>query len=213
MAHGPETDDLLALIANMKDGRLTLGNSSITSLPALPPGIRSLVCHTLPNLASLPDLPHGLQVLYCMDMPLTRLPALPSTLKMLYCNTLPLSSLPDLPPNLKNLNCERLPLSSLPELPLGLEHLDCSNTQITTLPYLPHTLKTLFWHNTPLILQRAEGESTAEYLVRLKEEQASKKRCAERSRAIHEELAAAVWHPSRVESWMTAGGVEMLEAL
>jgi uncharacterized repeat protein (TIGR01451 family) len=114
----------------------------LTSLPALPPGLRYL---DMSNVAinALPALPNSLQwlnVSSCVN--LTALPALPPNLKWLnttWC--INLMALPALPVGLKYIeasNCGRI--TYLPTLPLALDTLICSNCQLTSLPALPSSL-------------------------------------------------------------------------
>ena len=123
---------------------------------------------------------------------------------------------PDLPYNLKVLNCANIPITALPDLPSGLQALICYKTLLTALPELPPSLQYLDCPCTPLILQRATGESIPDYNRRWRawrEEQVVKKRAQERCAIIKEELVAAAWAPKRVEKWLEVGGFELLEAL
>lgn len=201
MAHGVDTDELLRRIANIQDGILNLNGLNITSLP---------------------ELPHNLITLICYDCPLRNLPDLPSELINLACHRTNITTLPNLPSKLKHLVCAQTNLTSLPDLPSGLVALQCNNTQITVLPELPSSLTCLWCVDTPLILERRISEayiyeSIPEYSARWKlwreEQEASKKRCQERTEAVKEDLIASVWHPRRVEKWLEVGGFELLEAL
>ena len=63
---------------------LNCSYNQLTSLPALPSGLKQLNCH-YNQLTSLPALPSSLEELYCPCNQLTSLPTLPSGLKYLYC--------------------------------------------------------------------------------------------------------------------------------
>lgn len=85
------------------------------------------------------------------------------------------------------------------------------------LPDIPRSLTIFTCHNTRL-LQRIDTEALPEYKVRFRtwkveEELASKTRIQERTGVVAEELAMVMWHPSRVERWLTTGGFELLEAV
>ena len=216
MAHGPDTEELLRRVANIRNGELNLVQLNITTLPDLPSGLQKLYC-SYAALTSLPELPSSLKVLWCTSMPLTSLPELPSGLEELYCRNTQLTTLPDLPSGLTKLDCSNTRLISIPELPRGLTLFNCYNTQIRILPELPPSLDFLSCNNnSSLILKRAINEHIPHYNLRWRawrEEEAAKKRAQERSRAIKEELVAAAWAPKRVEKWLEVGGFELLEAL
>lgn len=216
MAHGPDTEELLRRIANIQNGQLTVNGLNITSLPPLPSDLKILKCsHT--RITSIPELPFGFEALNCFSTPITSLPELPSTLEGLNCAGTQITSLPDsLPPNLEELYCDYTEVTTLPKLPPTLKYLSCNYTQITVLPELPSNLQAFACHHTPLIIPKRDGEKYAGYNARWnewREEQASKKRCQERSKAIHEELVAAAWAPSRVEKWIEIGGFDLLDSL
>ena len=212
MAHGPDTEELLRLIANVQNGILNVCELNITSLPELPSELQYLFCNSI-QITTLPTLPSKLKELYCSRTPITSLPDLPSGLETLYCHNTPITSLPALPSELKKIYCSRTSLKCLPDLPSGLQMLNCSHTSLTSLPDLPSGLKDLYCSNTPHILQPKENESIQDYNLRYREEKAAKKRAQERSAAIKEELVAVVWAPKRVEKWLETGGFELLEAL
>jgi hypothetical protein len=59
-----------------------------------------------------------------------------------------------------------------------------------------------------------ENETIASYNNRWrvwKEEEASKKRCQERTSAIKEDLIAEVWRPDRFQKLLEAGGWDSIE--
>ena len=195
MAHGPDTEELLRRIADIQENKLIISGLRITSLP---------------------DLPADIQILWCYDTQLTSLPALPSGLQTLYCYNTLLISLPDLPSGLESIDCPNTPLTSLPDLPSGLQSLFCYNTQLTSLPDLPSGLTDLDCSNTPLLLQRGASETIAEYNARWRawrEEQASKKRCQERSKTVKEDLMIYVWRPDRLEKLLEVGGWKLVDML
>jgi hypothetical protein len=78
--------------------------------------------------------------------------------------------------------------------------LHCPFTQITVLPELPAGLQYLWCTDTPLILQRNDGESIADYNLRW-DEWRSKQRIHATTRLLKEDLIAATWHPDRFEQW------------
>jgi Leucine-rich repeat (LRR) protein len=214
MAHGPDTEELLTRIANVQNGALNLSSLNITSLPELPCELQGLWC-SYTHLTSLPDLPSGLTVLECFNTPLTTLPELPSHLEWLWCANTRITCLPTLPSRLRVMDCSNTQLTSLPDLPPSLNWLNCSNTQLTSLPDLHSGLQRLLCSKTPLTLQRGDGEPIADYNARWRvwrEEEASKKRCHERSLAIKENLVAECWRPERVEKLLEAGW-DLVEAL
>jgi Leucine-rich repeat (LRR) protein len=125
---------------------LDCSQNQLTSLPALPPSLRSLNAN-YNNLTTLPSLPSGLTNLSLLSNQLTSLPAsLPSgliTFNCYYNNAI--STLPNLPNSLQNLYCGGTAISTLPNLPSGLRTLSCAYTRITSLPsVLPTGLVNLF---------------------------------------------------------------------
>jgi hypothetical protein len=93
-------------------------------------------------LTSLPALPSGLETLLCSTNSLSSLPALPNTLTSLDCSVNGISSLPVLPDSLQSLNCGVNMISSLPILPNTLTQFRCAyNSLITNIPNLPDSLK------------------------------------------------------------------------
>ncbi|EKQ5160037.1 E3 ubiquitin--protein ligase [Salmonella enterica] len=120
----------------LKNGNpvLCLERAGLTTLPDhLPPHITILF---IPgnNLTSLPALPSGLRELSVSYNQLTSLPPLPSGLWKLSVFNNQLASLPPLPSGLQTLWAYRNQLPSLPALPPGLRDLSVSNNQLASLP-------------------------------------------------------------------------------
>ena len=217
MAHGPDTDELLRRISNLS-GKTLLGkksllltNLNITSMPQLPNSLKNLWCFNT-KLTELPLLPTSLQLLYCYDTNITELPPLPSSLISLSCGDTQITELPPLPNSLINIACNHTNITELPPLPPNLDYLDCSDTNITELPPLPHSLEFLIVKNCPLVLQRMKGESIQDYSARWDEWRVMK-RNQNRCLAVKEDLMAAAWHPRRVERWIEACGIEVLDCM
>ena len=149
--------------------------NQLTSLPALPASLQTLVCNdnllgaylptiTLPaslqqldcsanQLTSLPALPASLTLLVCANNQLTNLPALPASLQVFWCSSNQLTSLPALPASLQELQCYSNLLGAyLPTitLPASLQFLYCDNNQLTSLPTLPANLVALYCNNNQL---------------------------------------------------------------
>jgi hypothetical protein len=76
----------------------------------------------------------------------------------------------------------------------------CDFTQLTSLPELPPGLQIVECGNTPLLLQRKEGESIKDYALRW-DDWRSKQRSVNRTKSLAEDLIAATWHPDRFERW------------
>jgi hypothetical protein len=90
--------------------------------------------------------------------------------------------------------------------------LECQSTTITMLPPLPSTLRYLCCDDCPLLIQQREYETIHEYNVRW-ESLREKLRIQARCLAVKEELMAAAWHPQRVERWIEAYGIEILDTM
>lgn len=118
---------------------IDVSGNFMTSLPALPAGLDTLICArqgepSYGRLTSLPALNASLKYLDCSENQLSSIPVLPATLKVLKCSSNKAFSNPE----------DYYPtLASIPALPAGLEYLDCSNNKINSLPALPTTLKHL----------------------------------------------------------------------
>ncbi|EFR3496918.1 E3 ubiquitin--protein ligase [Salmonella enterica] len=112
---------------------LFIPDNNLTSLPALPSGLRELSV-SYNQLTSLPPLPSGLWKLSVFNNQLASLPPLPSGLQTLWAYRNQLPSLPALPPGLRDLSVSHNQLASLPELPSGLQELAVSHNRLTRLP-------------------------------------------------------------------------------
>ncbi|EHW1825993.1 E3 ubiquitin--protein ligase [Salmonella enterica subsp. arizonae serovar 40:z36:-] len=112
---------------------LFIPGNNLTSLPALPSGLRELSV-SYNQLTSLPPLPSGLWKLSVFNNQLASLPPLPSGLQTLWAYRNQLPSLPALPPGLRDLSVSHNQLASLPELPSGLQELAVSHNRLTRLP-------------------------------------------------------------------------------
>ncbi|EDC3622412.1 E3 ubiquitin--protein ligase [Salmonella enterica] len=112
---------------------LFIPDNNLTSLPALPSGLRELSV-SYNQLTSLPALPSGLWKLSVFNNQLASLPPLPSGLQTLWAYRNQLPSLPALPPGLRDLSVSHNLLPSLPELPSGLQELSVSHNRLTRLP-------------------------------------------------------------------------------
>lgn len=113
-----------------------------SQLPDLPSTVEKFYCSST-QVSSLPALPVGLKTLFTQNNPnLTQLPDLPSTLKSLQCEGNQLSTLPSLP-DITSLRCDNNVLSTIPPLPTTLQFLSCSGNNLTSLPLLPASLSQL----------------------------------------------------------------------
>jgi uncharacterized repeat protein (TIGR01451 family) len=118
--------------------------NTLTSLPALPVTLDSLICG-LNLITSLPALPASLTHLACYANHLSSLPVLPSTLDYLDCGSNQITALPTLPSVLTVLICDQNQLTSLPALlPSGLANLSCSGNVLTTIPALPASIYSFY---------------------------------------------------------------------
>ncbi|EDU9243886.1 TPA: E3 ubiquitin--protein ligase [Salmonella enterica] len=128
---------------------LFIPGNNLTSLPALPSGLRELSV-SYNQLTSLPPLPSGLWKLSVFNNQLASLPPLPSGLQTLWAYRNQLPSLPALPPGLRDLSVSHNQLASLPALPSGLRKLWVSHNQLPSLPELPSELRALWVSNNQL---------------------------------------------------------------
>ncbi len=112
---------------------LVIPDNNLTSLSALPSGLRELSV-SYNQLTSLPPLPSGLWKLSVFNNQLASLPPLPSGLQTLWAYRNQLPSLPALPPGLRDLSVSHNQLASLPELPSELRALRVSHNQLASLP-------------------------------------------------------------------------------
>ncbi|EKT61245.1 NEL-type E3 ubiquitin ligase domain-containing protein [Providencia sneebia] len=121
---------------------LDLSRLSLTSLPKLPPCIKTLSCERN-RLNELPDLPKGLKYLICHSNNISVLPELPERLESLFCNNNQIRTLPKLPKYLDRLICTKNHIITLPKLPDTLTELRCDNNNLNVIPQLPNTLEIL----------------------------------------------------------------------
>ncbi|ENQ6793061.1 E3 ubiquitin--protein ligase [Salmonella enterica] len=112
---------------------LFIPGNNLTSLPALPSGLRELSV-SYNQLTSLPPLPSGLWKLSVFNNQLASLAPLPSGLQTLWAYRNQLPSLPALPPGLRDLSVSHNQLASLPALPSELRALRVSHNQLASLP-------------------------------------------------------------------------------
>jgi hypothetical protein len=232
--YGPDTYELIDRIAKITDDTLDISGLRVTGLPPLPHTLKNLWC-SFTLITRFRSLPAGLEDITCENCPLVELPVLPKGLRKLICNFTPLTSLPELPPNLKLLSCNNTKIKEFPTLPKGLTSLFCQSSLVTTLPPIPSSLRILYCNNTgitvfpplpslfllkyegcPNLLIKVEpGETREHYIGRWNQwwdEQASKKRCQDRNRAIKEDLMAEIWHPLRVEKLLQEGGWHLVDS-
>ncbi|HBJ6241072.1 TPA: E3 ubiquitin--protein ligase [Salmonella enterica subsp. arizonae serovar 21:z4,z23:-] len=119
---------------------LFIPDNNLTSLPALPSGLRELSV-SYNQLTSLPPLPSGLWKLSVFNNQLASLPALPSGLQTLWAYRNQLPSLPALPPGLRDLSVSHNQLASLPESITGLS--SEATVDLAGNPLSERTLQTL----------------------------------------------------------------------
>ncbi|EBU3309752.1 E3 ubiquitin--protein ligase [Salmonella enterica subsp. arizonae] len=119
---------------------LFIPDNNLTSLPALPSGLRELSV-SYNQLTSLPPLPSGLWKLSAFNNQLASLPALPSGLQTLWAYRNQLPSLPALPPGLRDLSVSHNQLASLPESITGLS--SEATVDLAGNPLSERTLQTL----------------------------------------------------------------------
>lgn len=145
--------DLPVLPASLKYLKCS-GQFSLAPLPALPTGLKYLDCSGSGiNITTLPAIPASLDTLMCSNLLLTALPVLPNSLKYLACAGTKINSLPShLPDGLIDLYCGSIDsLNTMPPLPPGLKNLDCGFTNLTELPSLPASLITLHCQRNSLV--------------------------------------------------------------
>ncbi|EBO4521850.1 E3 ubiquitin--protein ligase, partial [Salmonella enterica] len=119
---------------------LFIPDNNLTSLPALPSGLRELSV-SYNQLTSLPPLPSELWKLSVFNNQLASLPALPSGLQTLWAYRNQLPSLPALPPGLRELSVSHNQLASLPESITGLS--SEATVDLAGNPLSERTLQTL----------------------------------------------------------------------
>ncbi|EAA8371824.1 E3 ubiquitin--protein ligase [Salmonella enterica] len=119
---------------------LFIPDNNLTSLPALPSGLRELSV-SYNQLTSLPPLPSGLWKLSVFNNQLASLPPLPSGLQTLWAYRNQLPSLPALPPGLRDLSVSHNQLASLPESIISLP--SYARVNLDGNPLSERTLQTL----------------------------------------------------------------------
>jgi hypothetical protein len=122
------------------------GMNNITSLPTLPPHLKTLTCSNNPYLSFFSILPDSLAYLDCSNAHVFSLPTLPSALKTLNCSqNTNIHSLPVLPNGLTSLNTFSTSITALPaHMPDSLTFIDCSFDSISSLPIFPNGLLKLY---------------------------------------------------------------------
>ncbi|EGF7344040.1 E3 ubiquitin--protein ligase [Escherichia coli] len=125
-----------------QETNLDLSELGLTTLPEIPPGIKSINI-SKNNLSLIPPLPTSLTQLNVSYNKLIELPALPQGLELLNASHNQLITLPILPISLKELHISNNQLCSLPVLPELLETLDASCNGLAVLPPLSFSLQEL----------------------------------------------------------------------
>lgn len=200
MTHGPDTEKLLQLIEQQKNGDIiNVAGLHITSLPILPQHITALYCGS----TQIRELPAylNLQRLNCFKTDVSEIPPYPNLIE-LNCVGTKIKELPFYK-NLRVLSCTDTAISQIKEYPM-LYQLICSNTLVKDIPYLPQLyflavgssierisplpkLYNIYWHSlNNNVLQKGEG-TDASYIEGLKESE-TKKRVQYRNFKIKEEL-------------------------
>jgi len=113
-------------------GELYISNNGLSSIPKLPPNLRTLYCDSN-QISSLPKLPNTVLNLYVRHNNFTSLDSIPSQLFSLEISDNQLMSLPAIPSKLNSLGCAKNQLSALPDLN-NLDGLDCSYNLLASLP-------------------------------------------------------------------------------
>jgi len=131
----PDPGSIPALPESLQTLEIT-GFYHLTSIPALPAGLTSLICRTVP-LTSLPALAPLLKTITLYQTNVSVLPALPDSLEYLYCSFNRLTTIPALPAGIKYLYCGDNPLTSLPDFPEGMIEIDYGSTYIFANSLLP----------------------------------------------------------------------------
>lgn len=199
MAHGVDTDELLRRIKTYHEqynpyGRsteLNINSLRITSLPDLPSDITVLDCSNT-DITSIPDHPNLIE-LYCWGTKITRIPYAPN-LRVLYCTNTDITVIPSLP-HLVRLMCDNTLITVLPDLP-NLQLLLCSCLLMDDYAGCHIQGDNERYIHIQSYIQQTQNK---------KELRESRLRSIKRYRLIKEDLMAAAWHPSRVESWLNHG--------
>jgi len=113
-------------------GELYISNNGLSSIPKLPPNLRTLYCDSN-QISSLPKLPNTVLNLYVRHNNFTSLDSIPSQLWILEISDNQLVSLPTIPSKLNSLGCAKNQLSALPDLN-NLDGLDCSYNLLASMP-------------------------------------------------------------------------------
>ena len=208
MAHGPDTEKLLQLIEQQKNGNIiNVAGLQITSLPILPQHITSLYCGS----TQIKELPAylNLKQLNCFRTDVTEIPPYPD-LEELNCVGTKVKEIPMFK-KLKLLSFTETAVSKIKEYPV-LHQLICSNTQVKEIPHLPllyflsvdksieriaplPCLYQVSWHSENNHVLQKGKESNQEYIQRLQESETIK-RIINRNQQIKEELMI-VTHSSK----------------
>ena len=176
MAHGTDTDELLRRVKNITYSDIYEG--LVLDVSGL-------------NITSLPKNLPDLTALRCSDTSIREIPYLPNLTVLCCCKNM-VTTIPYFP-KLRSLTINVSIVTVLPYLP-KLEVLNCSNTNLGDIPYLPKLIH--------LNCERVKKEAILLGQINLR---VSRLRQIQRYRVIKEDLMAAAWHPSRVESWLNHG--------
>ena len=134
--------------------KLSITNTKITQLPAIPSTLISLSCE-YNKLTSLPVLPENIERVFCELNDITELPILNHLNKLtcLSCYSNYITVLPELPPNLNDLNARHNLIEYLPYLPLSLTDIDIRHNHIKQLSLFDekHPLKYLELYMNPIV--------------------------------------------------------------
>jgi hypothetical protein len=178
MAHGEDTDELLRRVKNIMYCDIYEG---------LVLDVWDLNITSLPK--NLPDLTS----LGCSFTGVREIPYLPNLTELCCCKNM-VTTIPYFP-KLRSLSLNGSMVTELPYLP-NLEVLHCYNTNIREFPYLPN-----------LRVLNCEPKKKLAIQVDQNNLKISRLRQIERCKTMKEDLMAAAWHPTRVESWLNHGEV------
>ena len=143
---------------------------------------------------------------------------LPPRLKRLFIENNEITSIPEdvLPPTLEYLCAPFNKMAEVPSRwPPALRALYLGYNQLTTLQPFPEWITHINVFDNPLLIPQQEEETSgaplAAYRAKLQaeqdriEEEASRRRCAERFRLYVDELLALALHPDRIDRWVHEG--------
>jgi hypothetical protein len=143
---------------------------------------------------------------------------LPPRLKRLFIENNEITSIPEgvLPPTLEYLCAPFNKMAEVPSTwPPALRALYLGYNQLTTLQPFPEWITHINVFDNPLLIQQQEEETSgaplAAYRAKLQaeqdriEEEASRRRCAERFHLYVDELLALALHPDRIDRWVHEG--------